>query len=71
MRWQPIETAPKDGTVILAATENKTYPGWETLRFPYPFRQTWQDEKWVCATEGIAYRPQPTHWVPVAAQENA
>ena len=28
MKWQPIETAPKDGTVIILSKYGKVYAGW-------------------------------------------
>ena len=61
MEWQPIETAPKDGTFVTAAAESKTF-----FRFPYPMKQRWNEEKgkWE-ANDGHTYDPQPTHWMPL------
>lgn len=63
--WQPIETAPKDGSFIMAAKESTLK--WSVVpRFPYPLVQRWSADKgqWE-ADDGSVYEPQPTHWTPL------
>ena len=38
--WQPIETAPKDGTHIILLVENKAIEGW------YEYDNWYKDYKW-------------------------
>jgi hypothetical protein len=56
--WLPIESAPKDGTIIRAGVM-----GNYGVNYPLGFR--WQDGRW-CAMfgEGVwrSVDPQPTHW---------
>lgn len=50
-KWEPIETAPKDGTTILA---------WDTLEHELMF---WHNGAW--RNNDLDEVPvQPTHWVP-------
>lgn len=61
MDWQPIETAPKDGSRILAyepSADSKIHEIWWEDDCGGPF-QGWTDD-W--DTE-----PEPTHWVPLPA----
>lgn len=53
--WQPIETAPKDGTWIIGATPHGVTP----LRWGV----SWDDQHW--ANGCVVY--QPTHWMPLPA----
>ena len=54
--WLPIESAPKDGTKILAFVRGK---GWDVMRYHIPAnpdaRQFWIG----------SYLIQPTHWMPL------
>lgn len=75
MNWQPIETAPKDGTKILVYEPASEYTeggvslvSWDSWRISYPgCRTQWdwclpgshQDEQGGCET---VY---PTHWMPL------
>lgn len=64
MTWQPIETAPKDGTsVILAAVRDGKYVVGEGL---------WEGDAWWWANEWGDYNTdqiemyrQVTHWMPL------
>lgn len=59
MEWQPIETAPKDGTKILSFEDDEFAVVW------------WQLDRWgkegqwsVTASRGGWYLS-PTHWMPL------
>lgn len=58
--WQPIETAPKDGTEMLLFCE------WGPF---YQFVGFWAQDSWVEKGIGgaIMYPPQVTHWQPLPA----
>jgi hypothetical protein len=59
LQWQPIDTAPKDGTTIL---------GWECdeiLLVAYCV-----DDKWIWMnfmSDHTSWSPNPTHWMPLPA----
>jgi hypothetical protein len=63
MQWEPIETAPKDGSDVLAGHTLK----WGMVAVPgCPMR--WQEGKWHAHFGGDTYKPvepQPTHWMPL------
>ena len=68
MDWQPIETAPKDGTEILV---------WNEVSGPY--RTAYQDRineyegRWpmgFCGRIGVWF-PSPTHWMPLPKPPNS
>lgn len=57
--WQPMETAPKDGTWFLACA---TAPGWgatRVVRFAHP------DDRLPIHGEGNLWPSPPTHWMPL------
>ena len=63
MKWQPIETAPKDGTRFLAA--------WE-WKYPFPKSQKWCyvvsfyiDGEFVADWDHQEVTVNPTHWKPI------
>lgn len=61
MNWQPIETAPRDGTRVLAWVKGH-------LVMIADFRK-WgfnRESSWVSITGGEIH-PQPTHWMPLPA----
>lgn len=62
-RWQPIETAPKDGTnVVLASSERVTFGRWldnSQTRWPWEGWIT-PDGPW-----GPKATKAPTHWMPL------
>lgn len=69
--WQPIESAPRDGTVVMVAAESKTAPAWsERLRFPYPMPSKFEDGRWVAdfGDRWASYLPQPSHWAPTGTE---
>jgi hypothetical protein len=52
MTWQPIETAPKDGTDVALAGTSEKFGAWEV-------RETWwMNDGWY----GIGPDHTPTHW---------
>ena len=68
MNWQPIETAPKDGSIVVAGAYMDEYAGeyepiqtgrliWEVelARFDGRWLSTDLDEALIC----------PTHWMPL------
>lgn len=74
---RPIETAPKDGTVIFAWREidgERMFEGpacWRTVSFeavhdlniPYEYRKAYTDTGWM-SPDVDKRRPEPTHWHP-------
>lgn len=68
MDWQPIETAPKDGTAILAysadaAADGRPYP-MLIVAWGMPWEWTIFSEDGTTQT-GTDY--EPTHWMPLPA----
>lgn len=70
MEWQPIETAPKDGTVVMLWVKNwrKTIPvmiGWYgKITFENP-------AGWVGEHCKVNHIDQPTHWMPLPPPPNS
>jgi hypothetical protein len=70
MEWQPIETAPKDGVLLLWFPDMAIW-------IAGPWRGIWSNlcEEWVIHTPYSAGEkaivasalPQPTHWMPLPA----
>lgn len=68
--WQPIETAPKDGTLIDAWAGNKRVVNIRWEPEDYAKGECWAEA--FPASRGMAgsdcfpayLRPQPTHWMP-------
>ena len=61
--WQPIETAPRDGTVIWCY--EKYGLGWPHA-IKFASYDEWQG--WIYADEMMCdYVPEPTHWMPLPA----
>ena len=62
MEWQPIETTPKDGTVVVAVRRGVPNPAvYSIILFDKPFGWvgfTAEEEKRLC-------KYQPTHWMPL------
>jgi hypothetical protein len=70
MQWQPIETAPKDGTNIMVACPRLGVccpAHWDNDQYakkPRPYWTHWGERIW-----GITWvrNDQPTHWMPLRA----
>lgn len=56
-KWQPIETAPKDGSAIL------TFPHYVVTSYDELLNgfARWSE----CEDQSVLLRPQPTHWMPL------
>ena len=73
--WQPIETAPKDGTLVIAAWDAETDPSPEVERIWIVTAAYWMEgfdgsveepaypHAWMQADECIPV--EPTHWMPL------
>lgn len=60
--WKGIESAPRDGTDVMAG--RPVAFGWT----PYPLRSRYIDGRWRAQfneRDWRAYDPQPTHWMPL------
>lgn len=59
--WQPIETAPKDGTEVLVYEPllggEINFASWR-VSDAYTSGGTWQTRQWL-------YTARPTHWMPI------
>jgi hypothetical protein len=59
-KWQPIETAPKDGTEIIA---------YRKVQPPHIEAMSWADYgdtgRWYWTYDGDSPDVQPTHWIPI------
>ena len=69
MAWQPIETAPKDGTSVLLVVGKRVeighYVDSETIDYGVKVRETkcWAlDGRFISIFGGL---PEPTHWMPL------
>ena len=68
MMWQPIETAPKDGTIVFLFSNGETVRG--SFRVDDGFTghdfPEWLDDSFDDWTTGYSARPlTPTHWMPL------
>lgn len=62
MEWQPIETAPKDGTWVLLSSAGWTHGQWEIAQWS-AYAECWQT--YDTAILGA------THWMPLPAPPQA
>lgn len=81
MEWKPIESAPKDGTWIVALTPESIEEGWPS---PYVFTTRWikqRSEYWEQIDDDTQRRrvldsshwdgyETPTHWIPLPPPPN-
>lgn len=68
MKWQPIETAPKDGSIVLLRlTPHCVVSGQNDLELLGATAP--RDEWWHIAPDDISYPlvNAPTHWMPLPA----
>jgi hypothetical protein len=84
MEWQPIDTAPKDGTAIKVKrvyqgrVAFEGYASWRTVNFgelrdPLSgeiFAQAENATGWMCTDIDKRF-PEPTHWMPASTQVEA
>jgi Protein of unknown function (DUF551) len=66
--WQPIETAPKDGTSILVYGRPNDIDGLVYFRGPSTHSAAWDEiDDAFCLTGGTWTGPfiEPTHWMPL------
>jgi len=61
--WQPIETAPNDGTRVIVWHEHFTAPC--SARYYSP------SSEWMMYYGGSSFKRQPTHWMPLPAPPGA
>lgn len=64
--WQPIETAPKDGNVLLAFSDGRVTHGWYEV-FEGDAQIDVSRAGWVIGCEGFPTKDWPTHWMPLPA----
>lgn len=55
--WQPIETAPMDGTHLLLVTG-----GYAKVRIGWFYANSWH---WDGDYNGVSYGKRPTHWMQI------
>lgn len=86
MKWQPIETAPRDGTTVLLAAPGRVTAGeWHLEQWPTECEyhsstgeylgqhETGEciDAGWCSWDGGFTDVAQPTHWMPLPEAPNA
>jgi hypothetical protein len=65
MTWQPIETAPKDGTAILVRVPNYAYDSSETMTVVRWRHECWELTRGGSYAEDHDLNATPTHWMPL------
>ena len=61
MNWQPIETAPKDGGVLLGTW----FSTWNQQSAIHIETVCFSFGKWIYAYDGDSCPQPPTHWMPI------
>ena len=61
MEWQPIETAPRDGTFIALWFPRYRFPLWAGK---------WDGQRCRRSVTGIRNRSNPSHWAPITPPES-
>jgi len=64
-RWQPIETAPKDGSAILIWPAESAFTRRKNHFISYVVRWNDLEEGWIEASGEEYDRFCPTHWMPL------
>lgn len=74
-QWQPIETAPKDGSEILLSNGREVAQGWWMHKESFTIEHRDLDGRYLGQTEDDGYtgwfdhnggmQPDPTHWMPL------
>ena len=62
--WQPIETAPKDGTPIILGFPDMACEGYWMCD---PSRNHWGETGWFASDSDVLFEHpwKPTHWMPL------
>jgi hypothetical protein len=66
MTWQPIETAPKDGTVILAYAKHA-----QVMNGEFHCAEVSFDRIWLAVSPLHSWPAKCTHWMPLPAPPEA
>ena len=69
MKWQPIETAPKNGTEVLLYSRVGHVIG-KFCRWA-PDDRDWMGSDWVVTWDDSCLSTPPTHWMPLPAAPDA
>lgn len=73
--WQPIETAPKDGTELLLYERRERLIDDDFIEVDYVFTGWWNKESYINACweclEYDAFSHNPTHWMPLPKPPSA
>lgn len=69
MRWEPIITAPKDGSAVLGYFPSRR--GYLARQDVVPILWTeWGCGNWQSSTSGHQMSDSPTHWMPIPEPPN-
>lgn len=62
MEWQPIETAPKDGSVVFVWHDTTTH---HDIKFDINIKKAYWNYGWSVEGVGGNVPPKITHWMPL------